>query len=217
VVNTAILRTDENTIRIWINTVSGGRIQWLAQTYPKGQDITNVKSAIDNGAIGAFVMGNIADQIILENRIDDLIKPIEFIRSQGLIAGTAGHSMTVPITCAEMKINVDFYMKTFHHTNYWSATPIDPSDPYLPVQGSRHGQSNDNIWCMGDKTVSDFFRNNTTPWIAYKVLAAGAIKPEDGIRYAFSGGADFACIGMFDFQVIENANIAYDILSHNLS
>ena len=216
-INTAILRTDENTIRIldkyWKR---GGKIQWLAQTYPKGQDITNVKSAIDNGAIGAFVMGNIADQIILENRIDDMNKPVEFIRSQGLIAGTAGHSMTVPITCAEKGIEVDFFMKTFHQNNYWSATPVDPSDPYLPVQGSQHNQSHDNLWCMGEEAVTDFFRNNTTPWIAYKVLAAGAIKPEDGIRHAFSGGADFACIGMFDFQVIENANIAYDILNTNL-
>jgi hypothetical protein len=161
-------------------------------------------------------MGNIADQIILENRIDDMIKPLEFIKSQGLIAGTAGHSMTVPVTCAEKGINVDFFMKTFHHNNYWSATSIDPSDPYLPKQGTRHDQSYDNIWCMSDKAVTDFFRNNTTPWIAYKVLAAGAIKPEDGIRYAFSCGADFACIGMFDFQVIENANIVFDILNPGL-
>jgi uncharacterized membrane protein YphA (DoxX/SURF4 family) len=216
-INTAILRTDENTIRIldkyWKR---GGKIQWLAQTYPKGQDITNVKSAIDNGAIGAFVMGNIADQIILESRIDDMIKPLEFIKSQGLIAGTAGHSMTVPITCVEKGINVDFFMKTFHHNNYWSATPIDPLDPYLPKQGTLHNQSYDNIWCVNDKAVTDFFKYNTTPWIAYKVLAAGAIKPEDGIRYAFSSGADFACIGMFDFQVIENANVVYNILNSGL-
>ncbi len=216
-INTAILRTDENTIRILDKyRKRGGKIQWLAQTYPKGQDITNVKTAIDNGAVGAFVMGNIADQIVLENRIDDLIKPVEFIKSQGLIAGTAGHSMTVPVTCAEKGIKVDFFMKTFHHNNYWSATPVDPSDPYLPVQGNQHGQSLDNLWCMGEKPVTDFFRNNTTPWIAYKVLAAGAIKPEDGIRYAFSGGADFVCVGMFDFQVIENANTAYNVLNNNL-
>lgn len=217
-INTVILRTDENTIRIldkyWKR---GGKIQWLAQTYPKGQDITNVKSAIDNGAVGAFVMGNIADQIILENRIDDMVKPVEFIRSQGLIAGTAGHSMTVPITCAEKGINVDFFMKTFHQNNYWSVTQVDPSDPYIPEQGNQHNQSHDNLWCMGEKPVIDFFKNNTTPWIAYKILAAGAIKPEDGIRHAFSCGADFACIGMFDFQVIENANIACDLLNSGLN
>jgi uncharacterized membrane protein YphA (DoxX/SURF4 family) len=216
-INTAILRTDENTIRIldkyWKR---GGKIQWLAQTYPKGQDISNIQAAIDNGAMGAFVMGNIADQIILENRIDDMIKPVEFIKSKGLIAGTAGHSISVPMTCVEKKIEVDFFMKTFHHNNYWSATPIDPSDPYIPAQGKQHNQSNDNLWCMGDKAVADFFRNITTPWIAYKVLAAGAIKPEDGIRHAFSGGADFVCVGMFDFQVIENSNTVYSILNSGL-
>jgi uncharacterized membrane protein YphA (DoxX/SURF4 family) len=217
-INTAVLRTDENTIRIlgkyWKR---GGKIQWLAQTYPKGQDISNIKSAVDNGAIGAFVMGNTADLIIQENRLDDLIKPIDFIRSQGLIAGVAAHSITVPMTCVEKGINVDFFMKTFHHNKYWSATPIDPANPYLPKDGKRHEQSHDNIWCMDDKVVTDFFSKNTTPWIAYKVLAAGAIKPEDGLRYAFSSGADFACVGMFDFQVIENANIAYSILNSPLS
>ena len=216
-INTAVLRTDDNTIRIldkyWKR---GGKIQWLAQTYPKGSDISNVKTAIDNGAIGAFVMGNIADQIVYDKKIEDLIKPIEFIQRHGLIAGTAAHSIKVPEACIENDIKVDFFMKTYHHNNYWSATPLDPDNPELPKQGSDHNQSHDNIWCMSDKITADFFRNNNTPWIAYKVLAAGAIKPEDGIRHAFAGGADFACVGMFDFQVVENANIACNILTSDL-
>jgi uncharacterized membrane protein YphA (DoxX/SURF4 family) len=212
-INTAILRTDENTIRILDKyRKRGGKIQWLAQTYPKGKDLTNIKSAIDNGAIGAFVMGNTADQIILENRIDDLVKPVEFIQSQGLIAGTAGHSLTVPMACVENGIKVDFFMKTFHHNNYWSATQIDPADPYLPNNGTQHEKAHDNIWCMNDKATADFFKNNTTPWIAYKVLAAGAINPKDGLQFAFNNGADFTCVGMFDFQVIENANTVCEIL-----
>ena len=213
-INTAIFRCDENTIRIlekyWKR---GGKVQWLAQTYPKGEDLTNVKLAIDHGAIGGFVMGNIADQIVFDKKIEHLIKPIEFIQSQGLIAGTAAHSIRVPMACVENGIKADFFMKTFHHNNYWSATPIDPSDPELPKQGKDHNMSNDNIWCMSDKDTAEFFKTNPTPWIAYKVLAAGAIKPEDGFRHAFTSGADFACVGMFDFQVIENANIAYNMLN----
>jgi NAD(P)H-dependent flavin oxidoreductase YrpB (nitropropane dioxygenase family) len=50
------------------------------------------------------------------------------------------------------------------------------------------------------------------PWIAYKVLAAGAIHPKAGFRYAFENGADFALVGMFDFQVAENVAITRDIL-----
>jgi uncharacterized membrane protein YphA (DoxX/SURF4 family) len=216
-INTAIFRCDENTIRIlekyWKR---GGKVQWLAQTYPKGEDLTNVQTAIDHGAIGAFVMGGIADKIITDKQVDFLRKPIELIQKQGLIAGTAAHSMMVPLTCIEHGIKPDFYMKTFHSNKYWSATPIDPANPELPVDGDEHNMAHDNIWCMSDKVVADFFRENPTPWIAYKVLAAGAIKPEEGFKHAFASGADFACVGMFDFQVVENANIAYTVLNSDL-
>jgi uncharacterized membrane protein YphA (DoxX/SURF4 family) len=213
-INTAIFRCDENTIRIlkkyWQR---GGKVQWVAQTYPKNDDLTNVKLAVDNGAVGAFVMGGIADKYVFDKQIDYMRKPIEYIKSQGLITGTAGHSLQVPKACIQNGIEVDFYMKTFHHNNYWSATPIDPSNPELPPQGKDHNMANDNIWCMSDKETADFFKDNQTPWIAYKVLAAGAIKPADGFRYAFENGADFACVGMFDFQVVENANIAYNLFT----
>ncbi|MHC4681389.1 MAG: hypothetical protein ACYTEK_22140 [Planctomycetota bacterium] len=46
------------------------------------------------------------------------------------------------------------------------------------------------------------------PWIAFKVLAAGAIPVQDGFKYAFESGADFICVGMFDFQVEQDAKLA---------
>jgi len=216
-INTAIFRCDENTIRIlekyWKR---GGKVQWLAQTYPKEEDMTNVQTAIDHGAIGAFVMGGIADKVIFDKQVDFLRKPIELIQRQGLIAGTAAHSIMVPAACVEHEIKPDFYMKTFHSNSYWSATPLDPANPELPKESDDHNMAHDNIWCMSDKITADFFKENTTPWIAYKVLAAGAIKPEDGFRHAFSSGADFVCVGMFDFQIVENANIAYNIFNSDL-
>ena len=54
------------------------------------------------------------------------------------------------------------------------------------------------------------------PVIAYKVLAAGAIHPEEGFKYAFENGADFICVGMLDFQVIENVNTAGRILREKI-
>jgi len=36
----------------------------------------------------------------------------------------------------------------------------------------------------------------------------GAIHPSSGFPYAFAGGADFICVGMFDFQVREDVVIA---------
>ena len=76
-INTAVLRTDEHTIRIlkkyW--NERGGRIQWIAQTYPKEYDLTgNIKMAIDNGAIGAFMQGGIGDKFFKNGRVDLLGK-----------------------------------------------------------------------------------------------------------------------------------------------
>jgi hypothetical protein len=51
------------------------------------------------------------------------------------------------------------------------------------------------------------------PWIAFKTLAAGALKPENGFKYAFDNGADFICVGMYDFQIVEDVNIALDCLA----
>jgi hypothetical protein len=46
------------------------------------------------------------------------------------------------------------------------------------------------------------------PWIAFKVMAAGAIPPKNAFRYAFEKGADHVLAGMFDFEIAEDANIA---------
>ena len=218
-INTVIFRTDEQTIRIlkkyWDR---GGKIQWLAQTYPKDNDMTNIKMAIDAGAIGGFVMGGIADKLVYEKKLEFIAKPIEYIRSQGLIAGTAGHAIQVPMYCVENGIEVDFFMKTFHHDKYWSSQPPENRSEFMHnlKEGLDRTQYHDNIWCASADEVTNFFKTNKTPWIAYKVLAAGAIKPEDGIKFAFENGADFVCVGMFDFQIIPNANIVYNLMNSDL-
>jgi hypothetical protein len=55
--------------------------------------------------------------------------------------------------------------------------------------------------------------NVRQPWIAFKVLAAGAIPPARGFRYAFESGADFILVGMFDWQIAEDVKLAKEVLS----
>jgi hypothetical protein len=47
-------------------------------------------------------------------------------------------------------------------------------------------------------------------------MAAGAIHPKDAFRYAWESGADFVCAGMYDFQMVEDVNIAVDALGSGL-
>jgi hypothetical protein len=185
----------------------GGQIQWIAQTYPKSDDLTgSIQKAIDNGAVGAFIHGGIADNWVRLNRIDLLAKAIEFAKRNGLIAGSACHNLEVPAALEKAGVDLDFYMKTFHSDNYWSATP----KAERPAQGL---PPHDNMWCTQPEETAQFMATVKKPWIAFKVLAAGAIHPRDGFRFAFQNGADFLNVGMFDFQIREDAILARDLLA----
>ena len=62
--------------------------------------------------------------------------------------------------------------------------------------------------------VVDFMGSVKKPWVAFKVMAAGAIAPRQGFQYAFENGADFVLAGMFDWQIAEDVGIAQEILSN---
>jgi len=64
-----------------------------------------------------------------------------------------------------------------------------------------HDQYHDNMFCHNAEETVAFMQTVKVPWIAFKVLAAGAILPEEGFKFAYDSGADFICVGMFDFQV----------------
>jgi hypothetical protein len=200
---------EDPTIRVYnrYRDELGGRIQWIAQTYPKAADLTgSIQTAIDNGAVGAFVHGGIGDNWVRLGRVDLLAKAIEFIKKNGLIAGCACHNLEVPMALEKAGVEVDFYMKTLHSDNYWSASPkTERPDGGLPPH--------DNMWCTDPAETIAFMRSVRKPWIAFKVLAAGAIHPAEGFKFAFENGADFINVGMFDFQVREDAIIARDTVT----
>jgi hypothetical protein len=195
-INTAILRLDDNTLRIlskyWKER--GGKIQWIAQISIKETEMaTQIKQAVEAGAVGAYTHGGIGDRLVQDKKIEVLGKAIEIIKQQGAVAGIAGHDLAVAKTCEEKGIKPDFYMKTFNSKKYWSAGPLP---------------RNDSVWEETPQETAAFMQEVNRPWIAYKVLGAGAIHPNEGFRYAFENGADFLCVGMFDFQVSEDVEIA---------
>ncbi|MBC7362968.1 MAG: hypothetical protein H5U07_00310 [Candidatus Aminicenantes bacterium] len=49
-------------------------------------------------------------------------------------------------------------------------------------------------------------------WIAFKIIAAGAIPPQDAFQYAFQNRADHILVGMFDFEIAEDVVLVKSIL-----
>jgi len=194
----------------------GGKMKWIAQTHPNSKDLTsNIKRAIDNGASAAYIQGGVGDSFVKAGRVDLLGKAVDFIKSNGIPAGIGGHSIEVAMAAEKAGIDADFYMKTFHHGNYWSATPKEERIDFNVDSGSPY--DHDNIWAITPEKTAQFMQTVTKPWIAFKVLAAGAIHPREGFKYAFENGADFICVGMFDFQIRENVIIARNAVTANLN
>jgi uncharacterized membrane protein YphA (DoxX/SURF4 family) len=132
-------------------------------------------------------------------RMDLIRAGLEQIRANGKPAGIGAHRIEAIKACVEYGLIPDFWVKTCHSYNYWSA--------------HTNTEWNDNKFDFDPEETIRFMGTLPQPWIAFKVLAAGAIKPEDGLKYAFTNGADFVCLGMYDFQIVEDVNIALDTLS----
>ena len=192
-INTAVLRTDDHIIEIVkrYRKERGGNIQWIAQTYPKMDNLTeNIQMAIDNGAVGAFIMGGNSDSFIEAGRIDLIAEVISFMQKNGLAAGVGSHSLATPALVEKEKIDVDFYFKTLNDVGYATQEPQD---------------------------VASLMQTLSKPWVAFKVLGAGRVKPKEGFDLAFKLGADFINVGMYDFQIREDISLVNEVVAAHKS
>ncbi|MHB8957396.1 MAG: hypothetical protein ACYC4U_30915 [Pirellulaceae bacterium] len=201
------------------NDERGGHMQQLGPLNIREEDSddkirTGIKQIVDQGSAAIYIFGHDGDLMVRAGRVDVIAKAIDWIRQEGLPAGVGGHSLHVVRECEEHQVNPDFYFKTFHHDRYWSATLKEHRDEYCWYQGasSESGHYHDNMWCVDPEGTIEVMRDVKAAWIAFKVLAAGAIHPKIGFSYALRNGADFMVVGMFDFQVQQNADLIKDQL-----
>ncbi len=200
----------------------GGHIQWLGHI-GIDKDFTKIKTCIDGGAVAIYIAGDVVDLCVKNEKFDLLNDALNVIKDNGLPAGIACHAIKVPVILEQQGIDVDFYMKTIHTDQYWSATPKEQRtvdvriwDPNFVKGQHTSGHYHDNIWSLDPDATIKFMNTCKKPWIGFKVLAAGAIRADQGFKYAFEAGADFIHVGMFDFQVTEDAFLTRRILNSKL-
>ena len=172
-----------------------------AHPMPINDYMDKVKKAIDTGAVACYIQGETADYYMGNNKPEVIAKVMDFVRQNGLLVGIGAHKIETVKACVDIGFQTDFWMKTMHHHNYWSA---------------RSEEWHDNKFDFSPEETISYINELPQPVIGFKVMAAGAIHPRDGFKYAFENGADFVCAGMYDFQMVEDVNIANEILAGNL-
>ena len=176
-----------------------GTLKYIADC----SDIQGALRCAELGASACYIQGETNDRLVREGKFDEIERFLDTIREEGIPAGLGGHRLSTIQVCVDHGFEPDFWMKTIHHDRYWSRRPND----------SEH----DNVFCREPNETIEFMNTLPQPWIGFKVLAAGAIHPQDGFRYAFEAGADFICVGMYDFQIVDSVNICMDILDSQLN
>ena len=208
-----------NNTMLKYKKMTGSKIKVISQVAPemdKNDYFININKAIDAGVDILQVQGNWCDWLVRDNKTEVIGKMLDHIRSQGYTAGLGAHTVDSLIICEEQGIIPDYYMKTMHHDKYWSAHPIENRVPF-EVDGEEyldHNRFHNNIFCLFPDRAVEFVQRCKVPVMGFKVLAAGAIQPEDGFNWAFKNGADFICVGMFDFQIVNDINITIDTLNN---
>jgi len=175
-----------------------GSLQFIADC----SDLDGAIYCAENGAVGCYIQGQTNDVLVKEGRFDEIRTFLDRIREEGILAGLGGHYLSTIQGCVDHDMIPDFWMKTIHHGNYWSRKP--------------EGPEHDNVFCREPEETKAYMQALEQPWFGFKILAAGAIHPSDGFRFALESGADFLCVGMYDFQIVDNVNTCMDILESGI-
>ena len=158
-------------------------------------------SAVDIGAVGAFLVGNTGDTWTREEDVRRIGKLLDIIKHGKLIAGVAGHELRTPQMCEAGRVRSRLLRE-------------DAARPELLVEAAaragqgRHRQLRHRQLLVPGAREGDRVHVRGQQALDRLQGAGGRRHPaEAGFKYAFRNGADFAVVGMFDFQVAENAAI----------
>jgi hypothetical protein len=200
--NSWVMQENSHLFNHW---KAGGKMKWFAQVRVDGEGgYSEINKAVDEGAAGVHINGDAAESLLREGKFEKAGEMVQLIKAKKRVAGVGAHDLRVIVECEKAKMDVDFYQKTFHSHEYYTAPRPDEKDAV---------GAHDNSWCSDPQAVIDFMATVQKPWIAFKILAAGAIQPRAAFPAAFNSGADFILVGMFDWQIEEDAKLARRVIA----
>jgi hypothetical protein len=191
-INTTLMRADPHIFEHYrkFTRERGGKLQWIAQSAPEqGNPVENAQRARDQGAIAMYYHGGVCDKLVKAGNVEEIGRVLSGIKQTGLLGGIGAHDLATVKACVAAGFDPDFYMFTVNQVNYYSSNPTE---------------------------IAAFMKGIKKPWIGFKVLGAGRDKPPEGFLHAFQKGADFICVGMFDWQVRDDTALVEQMLARRI-
>ncbi|MBS3764709.1 MAG: hypothetical protein KGZ25_15525, partial [Planctomycetes bacterium] len=130
-ITTLIARADHHMIRVLMEYWDeGGDIQWFAQTCPEvGSQPQCIARAIANNAKAVYIHGGYVDNLLANDRIEEVKELIDQVHQHDIPAGMAGHNPDVFRWAEKEKLPVDYYM-----CSYYNSAHRDKRAEHVPGQ-----------------------------------------------------------------------------------
>ena len=191
----------------------GGQIRFISDSgWAEGDILKGAQVSVENGASIVYSHGGVTDCWAVEDNWKGLRDYLDGARKLGVPVGIGCHRLETVKWCVAHDLIPDFWMKTVHRTDYPTAhlgEDIKKSTDGLGVCDNRFVDA-------GRAEVFAYMATRPEPWIAFKTLGAGIEHPRDAFPVVYKGGADFACVGMYDYQLVEDVNIANGVFANGL-
>ena len=190
----------------------GGRIRFISDSGHREGVIKGAQVSVENGASLVYYHGGYADAAAVKGDWKAFRTYLDETRKLGVPVGIGCHRLATVKFCVEHDCLPDFWMKTVHRVDYPTAHLGEDK------KASQNGLGVcDNRFVDTDRQeVFDYMQSRPEPWIAFKILGAGIEHPREAFPIVYKGGADFACVGMYDYQLVEDVNIANEVFREGL-
>jgi hypothetical protein len=164
----------------------GGRIHWIGQTAPEHRDLRrNIELLRRSGASAIFVHGSTVDALVESRDLDTLARALDVIDQMGLPGGLAAHSPANLLECQTRSLAVSFYLVCLYRIEgYRGRSGTEPRETFNDTDRA---------------DALNILRQLRAPCLAYKVLAAGRKRADEGFRDVVPAlqPKDGVIVGMF--------------------
>lgn len=180
----------DHWIKLWNRyQENDGKLRiWIGQPDPPAEQMKDaITACAKNGAKAICIQGERVDEQFQAGKFDVVRDWLEHIKGFGLPAGIAAHQPHTHLVAEEKKLPTDFYHQCLYQPENYSKECRDAAIATIEKL---------------DKPV-----------VAYKVLAAGRLQPEEAFPHVFKHlrSKDGICVGVFPKddpgQVAENAGL----------